>query len=65
MKKPTLKVPTNKHLERLAELEQTVAEQEVSLSSTAGRLSATEVELERHRESMETHAKKHSDEMSR
>lgn len=65
MKKPTLKVPTNKHLERLAELEQTVAEQDVSLSSTAGRLSATEVELERHRESMETQAKKHVDEMSK
>lgn len=65
MKKPTLKVPTNKHLERLAELEQTVAEQDVSLSSTAGRLSATEVELERNRESMETQAKKHADQMSK
>uniref|UniRef100_A0A8D3DT27 Centrosomal protein 290 n=1 Tax=Scophthalmus maximus TaxID=52904 RepID=A0A8D3DT27_SCOMX len=36
MKKPTISVPTSKHLERLAELEQTVAEQDLSLSSAAG-----------------------------
>uniref|UniRef100_A0A8D2ZEC6 Centrosomal protein 290 n=1 Tax=Scophthalmus maximus TaxID=52904 RepID=A0A8D2ZEC6_SCOMX len=35
MKKPTISVPTSKHLERLAELEQTVAEQDLSLSSAA------------------------------
>lgn len=65
MKKPTLKVATNKHLERLAELEQTVAEQDVSLSSTTGRLNAAAAELERHRASMEAQARKHADEMSK
>lgn len=65
MKKPSLKVPTNKHLERLAELEQTVAEQDASLSSTTGRLNAAAAELDRHRASMETQARKHGHEMSK
>lgn len=65
MKKPSLKVPTNKHLERLAELEQMVAEQDASLSSTAGKLNLTAAELERQRTSMEAQAKKHADEMSK
>lgn len=58
-------MPTNKHLERLAELEQMVAEQDVSLSSTAGRLNVTAAELERQRTTMEAQAKKHADEMSK
>lgn len=65
MKKPSLKVPTNKHLERLAELEQTVAEQDASLSSTTGRLNAAAAELDRHRASRETQARKHGHEMSK
>lgn len=65
MKKPTIKVPTNKHLERLAELEQTVAEQDVSLSSITEKLNLTTAKLERQRISMETQAKKHADEMSK
>lgn len=65
MKKPSLKVPTNKHLERLAELEQTVAEQDASLSSSTGRLNAAATELDRHRASMETQARKHGHEMSK
>uniref|UniRef100_A0A671UPQ7 Centrosomal protein 290 n=1 Tax=Sparus aurata TaxID=8175 RepID=A0A671UPQ7_SPAAU len=65
MKKPTIRVPTTKHLERLAELEQTVAEQDVSLSSVTEKLNLTTAELERQRISMETQAKKHTDEMSR
>lgn len=58
-------MPTTKHLERLAELEQTVAEQDVSLSSVTEKLNLTTAELERQRIAMETQAKKHTDEMSR
>lgn len=65
MKKPTIRVPTTKHLERLAELEQTVAEQDMALSSVTDKLNLTTAELERHRAAMETQAKKHADEMSK
>lgn len=65
MKKPTIKVPTTKHLERLAELEQTVAEQDISLSSITEKLNLTTAEQERQRISMETQAKEHADEMSK
>ncbi|KAM7415149.1 hypothetical protein PAMA_019800 [Pampus argenteus] len=65
MKKPTIKVPTSKHLERLAELEQTVAEQDISLSSVTEKLKLTAAELERQRTAMETQAKKHADEISK
>lgn len=65
MKKPTIKVPTTKHLERLAELEQTVAEQDISLSSATEKLNLTTAELERQRISMETLVKKHTDEVSK
>lgn len=65
MKKPTIKVPTTKHLERLAELEQTVAEQDISLSSVMEKLNLTTAEQERQRISMETQAKEHADEMSK
>uniref|UniRef100_A0A672JEJ6 Centrosomal protein 290 n=1 Tax=Salarias fasciatus TaxID=181472 RepID=A0A672JEJ6_SALFA len=49
--KPTIRVATSKHLEQLAELEQTVAEQDVSLCSVTDRLKLTSAELERQRES--------------
>ncbi|XP_041853732.1 centrosomal protein of 290 kDa isoform X2 [Melanotaenia boesemani] len=65
MKKPTLTVPTSKHLERLAELEQTVAEQDISLSSITEKLKLTKAELERQRANMEMQAKKHTDEMAK
>ncbi|XP_070686542.1 centrosomal protein of 290 kDa [Pempheris klunzingeri] len=65
IKKPTIKVPTTKHLERLAELEQTVAEQELALSSATEKLNLTTAELERHRNIMEALAKKHADEISK
>ncbi|XP_044213453.1 centrosomal protein of 290 kDa isoform X2 [Thunnus albacares] len=65
MKKPTIRVPTSKHLERLAELEQTVAEQDISLSSITEKLKLTTADLERQRTAMETQAKKHADEMSK
>uniref|UniRef100_A0A8C4NU03 Centrosomal protein 290 n=1 Tax=Dicentrarchus labrax TaxID=13489 RepID=A0A8C4NU03_DICLA len=59
MKKPTIMVPTTKHLERLAELEQTVAEQDISLSSVTMKLNLTTSELERQKAAMDTLAKKH------
>ena len=65
MKKPTLKVPTSRHLERLAELEQTVAEQDISLSSVTEKLKLTTAELERQRTNVETQANKHADEMAK
>ncbi|XP_041651397.1 centrosomal protein of 290 kDa isoform X2 [Cheilinus undulatus] len=65
MKKPTLKVPTTKHLERLAELEQTVADQDISLSSVTENLHRTTAELERQTAAIETQAKKYTEEMSK
>lgn len=65
MKKPTIRVPTSKHLERLAELEQTVAEQDISLSSVTEKLKLTAAELERLKTAMEAEAKKHADQMSK
>ncbi|XP_013873072.1 centrosomal protein of 290 kDa [Austrofundulus limnaeus] len=65
MKKPTLRVPTPKHLERLAELEQIVAEQEISLSSMTEKLKLTTAELERQRSIVTAQARKHADEMKK
>ncbi|XP_069574738.1 centrosomal protein of 290 kDa isoform X2 [Brachyistius frenatus] len=65
MKRPTIRVPSSKHLERLAELEQTVAEQDVSLRSVTEKLRLTSAEMERHRVAMETQAKKHANDMLR
>ncbi|KAK9516253.1 hypothetical protein VZT92_024194 [Zoarces viviparus] len=65
MKKPTISVPTTKHREHLAELEQTVAEQDVSLSSITEKLKLATAELQRQRTAMDTLAKKHADEMSK
>lgn len=62
MKKPSIKVPTSKHLERLAELEQTVVEQDISLSSVTERLRQVTTELEKHRNAVETVEKRHADE---
>uniref|UniRef100_A0AAQ5ZLM5 Centrosomal protein of 290kDa coiled-coil region domain-containing protein n=1 Tax=Amphiprion ocellaris TaxID=80972 RepID=A0AAQ5ZLM5_AMPOC len=49
MKKSTISVPTSKHLKRLAELEQTVAEQDISLCSITEKLKLTTAELDRQR----------------
>ncbi|XP_069760411.1 centrosomal protein of 290 kDa isoform X2 [Narcine bancroftii] len=46
MKKPSIPVPTFKHLVRLTELEQTVAEQDNSLSTLVDKLKAATTELE-------------------
>uniref|UniRef100_A0A8C8LUW3 Centrosomal protein of 290kDa coiled-coil region domain-containing protein n=1 Tax=Oncorhynchus tshawytscha TaxID=74940 RepID=A0A8C8LUW3_ONCTS len=47
--KPTITVPTTKHLVRLAEMEQTVVEQDRSLSSMTDRLKGLIAELDRQR----------------
>ncbi|XP_051917156.1 centrosomal protein of 290 kDa-like isoform X2 [Hippocampus zosterae] len=65
MKKPSIVIPTSKHLDRMAELEQTVVEQDVSLMSVTNKLKMATVELEQVKMAMDTQAKKHADEMSR
>ncbi|XP_030587745.1 centrosomal protein of 290 kDa [Archocentrus centrarchus] len=65
MKKPAISLPTSKHLEHLAELEQTVAEQDISLGSVTEKLKVTAAELQRLRVAMETEATRHADEMSK
>nr|XP_042715779.1 centrosomal protein of 290 kDa isoform X2 [Chrysemys picta bellii] len=50
MKKPSLSVPTNKHFIRLAEMEQTVAEQDNSLALLLGRLKKTSYDLEKQKQ---------------
>lgn len=65
IKKSTIRVPTSKHQERLAELEQTVAEQEVSLCSVTEKLKLTTSELERQQSIVETQAKKHTDQLKK
>ncbi|KAI3371006.1 hypothetical protein L3Q82_023650 [Scortum barcoo] len=65
MKKPTIKVPTTKHLERLAELEQTVAEQDALLSSVTEKLNLAAAELDQQRTAVETQAKQHTEKMSK
>ena len=60
MKKPTIDVPTTKHLMRLAEMEQTVAEQDNSLSSLNAKLKSVTSELERMRQITAAKAKDHA-----
>uniref|UniRef100_A0A803TDJ2 Centrosomal protein 290 n=1 Tax=Anolis carolinensis TaxID=28377 RepID=A0A803TDJ2_ANOCA len=50
MKKPSLAVPANKHLIRLAEMEQTVAEQDSSLASLLNKLKKTSYELQKQKQ---------------
>ncbi|XP_072002625.1 centrosomal protein of 290 kDa isoform X2 [Engystomops pustulosus] len=51
MKKPTLEVPSSAHVMRLAEMEQTVAEQDISLSTLSNKLKNVTAELERQKQS--------------
>ncbi|CAM5081764.1 unnamed protein product [Natator depressus] len=50
MKKPSLSVPTNKHFIRLAEMEQTIAEQDNSIALLLGRLKKTSFDLEKQKQ---------------
>ncbi|XP_061774028.1 centrosomal protein of 290 kDa-like [Nerophis ophidion] len=65
MKKPSIATPTSRHLDRGADLEQTVAEQDASLLSLIRQLKQTSAELERQKIAMETQAKKSANEMLR
>ncbi|XP_023810373.1 centrosomal protein of 290 kDa-like [Oryzias latipes] len=65
MKKPTIRLPTSQHLERLAELEQTVTEQEISLGSITEKLKKASAELEKQGITMETQARKHKDDTAK
>uniref|UniRef100_A0A4W5N3Q1 Centrosomal protein 290 n=1 Tax=Hucho hucho TaxID=62062 RepID=A0A4W5N3Q1_9TELE len=65
MKKPTITVPTTKHLVRLAEMEQTVVEQDRSLSSMTDRLKGLTAELDRQRNLTAMQAKEHASERAK
>nr|XP_061826468.1 centrosomal protein of 290 kDa-like [Nerophis lumbriciformis] len=65
MKKPSIVMPTSQHMDRVADLEQTVAEQDASLLSLIRQLKQTSTELERQKMAVETQAKKSANEMSR
>ncbi|KAF5897955.1 centrosomal protein [Clarias magur] len=60
MKKPTLNIPTAKQMERLAEMEQIVAEQDTSLSSLTHSLKVLRSELETQRHVTASQAKEHA-----
>lgn len=65
MKKPTITVPTNKHLMRLAEMEQTVAEQDNLLSSLTRKLKVVTAELDQQKQVMVAQAMEHATEIAR
>ncbi|XP_055047695.2 centrosomal protein of 290 kDa isoform X3 [Misgurnus anguillicaudatus] len=65
MKKPTITVPTSKHLARLAEMEQTVAEQDNSLSSLTHKLKAVTAGLDHQRQVTAAQAMEHAAEIAR
>ncbi|KAA0705139.1 Centrosomal protein of 290 kDa [Triplophysa tibetana] len=60
MKKPTITVPNSKHLLRLAEMEQTVAEQANSLSSLTQKLKTVTTELDHQRQVTAAEAMEHA-----
>uniref|UniRef100_A0A9J7Y351 Centrosomal protein 290 n=1 Tax=Cyprinus carpio carpio TaxID=630221 RepID=A0A9J7Y351_CYPCA len=65
MKKPNITVPTNKHLVRLAEMEQTVAEQDNSLSSLTHKLKVVTAELDQQKQVTAAQAMEHAAEIAR
>ncbi|KAI2648388.1 Centrosomal protein of 290 kDa [Labeo rohita] len=65
MKKPTITVPTNKHLVRLAEMEQMVAEQDNSLSSLTHKLKVVTTELDQQKQVTAAQAMEHAAEIAR
>ncbi|KAL6480622.1 hypothetical protein MHYP_G00116550 [Metynnis hypsauchen] len=65
MKKPTISVPTTKQLARLAEMEQTVAEQDTSLSSLTHKLKVLTAELDKQRQATASQAKEHTAQISK
>ncbi|XP_053487466.1 centrosomal protein of 290 kDa isoform X3 [Ictalurus furcatus] len=65
MKKPRLDVPTTKQMERLAEMEQMVTEQDTSLSSLMHKLKVLSAELERQRHVTAFQAKEHAEQTAK
>lgn len=65
MKNPSIGASTTKHLDRVSELEQMVAEQDVLLASVNRKLKMAAAESERHKATVEIQAKKHADEIAR
>ncbi|XP_067293286.1 centrosomal protein of 290 kDa isoform X2 [Pseudorasbora parva] len=65
MKKPTITIPTNNHLVRLAEMEQTVTEQDNSLSSLTHKLKVAIAELDQQRQLAAAQAMQHTAETAR
>lgn len=59
MKKPNITVPTTKQLQRLAEMEQTVTEQESSISSLSQKLKELNSDLEKQKHLTASQAKEH------
>lgn len=60
MKKPSITIPTTKHLARLAELEQTVAEQENTLTTLMDKLKVKTTEWDKQRSIIDNQARKHA-----
>lgn len=58
-------IAATKHLEQLAELKQTVTEQDVFISSVTEKLNMTIMELDNQKISNEKQAQKHAEEMAR
>ncbi|XP_055078613.1 centrosomal protein of 290 kDa [Periophthalmus magnuspinnatus] len=65
IKKPALKVPSSKHLERLSELELTVSELELSLSSITDQLRLRSAEAERAQRELQSEGQRHEEERHR
>nr|XP_015208279.1 PREDICTED: centrosomal protein of 290 kDa isoform X3 [Lepisosteus oculatus] len=65
MKKPNIAVPTTKHLVRLAEMEQTVAEQDNSLSSLTEKLKRVTADLEKQKQITSMKMKEHENEKAK
>lgn len=58
-------IPASKHLEQVAELKQTVTEQDIFISSVTEKLKTTVMELDNQKISNEFQAQKHAEEMAR
>lgn len=65
MAKPAVVIPAGKHLEQLAELKQTVTEQDIFLSSITEKLNLTMMELENQKVLNDTQAKEYAEATAR
>ncbi|XP_051787455.1 centrosomal protein of 290 kDa [Erpetoichthys calabaricus] len=65
LKRPSFSIPTTKHLTRLAEMEQTVAEQDNSISVLSEKLQKLTLELEKQKQITILKMKEHENEKSK